>query len=736
MFLNPLLLFGLSAISVPIIIHLMNRRKFDRVVWAAMRFLQISIEQNQRRLRLEDLILLLLRCLIVCLLALTLARPIWHFANFGGLATLGASKTTAVIVLDNSLSMGQTDGTQTRFEQGLQAVGGIVDSFPGGSSAALMLASNTATPVIDEPTLDLAKVRERAHQSRLTDRATDLLPAIDQAMKTLRNKPPGRKDIYVVTDGQALGWKQAGDIQRLLESQKDQVTANIIFVGQPEIANLGISDLRLAADLATVNQPLRFDVQVTNYGKTDARNVPVRLALDTDAPSEEATLDLIPAGESRSVSLFGRIRSEGFHCVAAHIAPDRLPADDVRTIAIHCLKKVDVLVVDGQPGATVRESESYLLQQALQPVAPEQRDDFYVQVRVIAPDQLDTTRLDQFDTIVLANVPEFSAKVVNNLMAFLRQGNGLIVFPGDAVNTAFYNDELYRRLNILPAGLGDPQGDASQTEKFTTFHAGRYEHPIAARWNDTGVGRLDRAHFYRWFPLDIAPHLPTDGISPAGVKGDDVGATQVVLRYQDNTPAIVEHAWAAGRVVLFSSTASTHWNDLPAHPQIFIPLLHRSIGSILQRGDEFLNIKVGRPLVIHPPAELVGHDANILLPQRGEATRPEVRKVTLVDDKPTLSYDATDLAGMYTIDFAGSPTAYKVAAQQDPDESRLDAVSQSQEDSLRHVANVVHWKPGVALSTVLSTTAATGDLWKYPAMLLLLFAIMEALLAHWFSQSK
>src|SRR5947199_9357832 len=74
-FLNPIMLAGLVAISVPIIIHLLNRRKFQKVVWAAMRFLRLSVEQNQRRMKIEDLILLVLRCLLLVLLALALPRP-------------------------------------------------------------------------------------------------------------------------------------------------------------------------------------------------------------------------------------------------------------------------------------------------------------------------------------------------------------------------------------------------------------------------------------------------------------------------------------------------------------------------------------------------------------------------------------------------------------------------------------------------------------------------------------
>src|SRR6185369_10585643 len=111
-FLNPLLLFGLTAVSVPIIIHLLNRRKFQKVVWAAMRFLRTSVEQNQRRMRIEDLILLVLRCMLLALLALALARPALKSVTSD---IFGQSKVTAVIIVDNSESMGMSDGTMTRF---------------------------------------------------------------------------------------------------------------------------------------------------------------------------------------------------------------------------------------------------------------------------------------------------------------------------------------------------------------------------------------------------------------------------------------------------------------------------------------------------------------------------------------------------------------------------------------------------------------------------------------------
>src|SRR5262245_38399354 len=151
-FLNPIMLAGLAAVAVPIIIHLLNRRKFQKVTWAAMRFLRNAVERNQRRMRIEDMILLALRCLLLALLALALARPA-ILSN--ATDTFGQGRVTGVLILDNSRSMGMSDGTGTRFEKAKKAAENVVDSMPAGSATAVFFASDIAEGVIPEPTFDL-----------------------------------------------------------------------------------------------------------------------------------------------------------------------------------------------------------------------------------------------------------------------------------------------------------------------------------------------------------------------------------------------------------------------------------------------------------------------------------------------------------------------------------------------------------------------------------------------------
>lgn len=196
-FLNPFMLFGITAVSVPIIIHLLNRRKFQKVVWAAMRFLKVSVEQNQRRMKVEDMILLLLRCLLLILLALALARPAMKQAAS---EIFGQTQVTAVVVLDNSLSMGMSDGTQTRFEKAKKTAEQAMETMPAGSSVAILLASDIVNGVVPEPTFDFNLARKAIKEAPSRTAAPIWgRPSTRPSKHSRAGSPSGRKFISLPT---------------------------------------------------------------------------------------------------------------------------------------------------------------------------------------------------------------------------------------------------------------------------------------------------------------------------------------------------------------------------------------------------------------------------------------------------------------------------------------------------------------------------------------------------------
>jgi hypothetical protein len=637
--------------------------------------------------------------------------------------------------------MSATDGAKSRFQLAQDAADQAVASLPTGSAVSVLFASDTIpTGPIPEPTFDLNLARKTIKEAKVSDRATDLFPAVKKGLETLAAaRQSGAREIYLVTDTQALGWRQFGDIRQSLETARKDVHAHVVLVGSPEAQNIGVSDLRLLSGAAVVGYPLRFEVQLTNYGRSEARDVRVKLRVDAEQPSDEGSVDVIPPGSSKSLLLFGKFKTDGGHSVTAEIDHDHLPADDTRTIAVRALSQVKILVVDGDPGAGGREAETFYLKNALLPVPRAELDQYYNKVTVIPSQELDTVKLDSFDAVFLANVTDFTDASLNAFADYLKRGGGLVFFLGDNVQPAHYNNVLSRKFNFLPATLGDIQGDASRDDQFVLLQDKNFEHPIARLWNDPASSGTLNVHFYRSFTLIPAGDEKQGPEVTKAADGTEIGRPRTVLRFQDGRPAMMERTWGAGRVVLFASTADTAWNDLGARPNVFIPLVHRTVGAIVARQDDALNVKVGDRFAWHADGRLIGKEALILRPgaSASDPTAAEPRRIGLAGNTPLLTYDDTAYAGAYQVKItAEEPVSLTFAAQPDPDESRLDELADTQLTDLGKVADVTRPTNTQNLADLLTKKRVGTELWKYLAFTALILATAETLLAHFFSKPK
>ena len=731
-FLNIGALFGLSAVAIPIIIHLLNQFQVKQVTWAAMRFLRESIEKNQRRLQLEDILLLLLRCLLVILLILALSRPTYQ-AN----GNLSAShQVAAVMIIDDSYSMGLTNGIQTSLERAQTAAEQILAAFPSGSSSALFFAADNVNPVVALPTFDFNLLRARIRQAKLTDRATDLTSALQLAVTTLQKHEGNEsKEIYVITDGQANGWPSIDQIKDQLAQITKQMTVHIVLVGDAAESNLAVTNLRLEGGMAPVNQPLRCSIEVANGSDTEARDVRVTLNVDDQPAVDESIIDSIPANSSRTVALFAKLRTDGYHTITAQIPHDRLPSDDQRTIAVRAVREVKVLLVDGSSTDTPAQADDFFVRNALVPVAPADVSQYYIKTTTITASQLVGTTLDDYDAVFFLDVDQIDPAAVSTLTSYVHQGGGLVIFPGPACNIDFYNQELSHD-DLLPARLSPYKGDTntSHTDTFFTLQTHGYDHPITTLWNDSSAGTLASIHFYAYYPLAPTPwKKPTDG-APTPAAGEP----RVILHFaQNDDPAAVEHTYGSGRVILFSSTPTTAWNDLPVH-QAFVPLMQRVLGSIIERQDEGLNIRVGAPFSYTVNNDFLGKDFSVSVP--GQTDPPRVAgQVILANGLPTVKFDDTDEAGPYRVSVATDPeTVIYFAAQSDPAESNLTPLSADQLKALSQYADFIKWSPEAkdSLTPKLTSARVGTELWVPLMTAALVVAASEIFMAQIFSRSR
>src|ERR1043165_5955430 len=142
-FLNAALIAGMAAVAIPIIIHLTHRSKFKLVPGGAMRLLEAVLRKNTKRLRLEQLILLLIRCSIPVALALCMARPV----IMGLSPLLENKKISTVLILDNSYSMEAGGPANSNFQKAKEAARQIVDNLVPGSDVAIVQMAGGAPPL-------------------------------------------------------------------------------------------------------------------------------------------------------------------------------------------------------------------------------------------------------------------------------------------------------------------------------------------------------------------------------------------------------------------------------------------------------------------------------------------------------------------------------------------------------------------------------------------------------------
>ena len=298
---------GAAAVSVPFIIHLLSRLRYRVVTWAAMRFLLSAQKQNTRRLRLEQLLLLLVRTALVAAIVLAMAsvtgwaEKLWQTiapgaAGFGG-GRVG--RTHIVLVLDGSLSMGTIGpGGKTCFEKARNIAAKLIGEMRQGDGVSILLMKDGPVWIVGEASQDPKKLLKELNAVRLPHGNSSAAASLN-ALAAKLHEGGGHfdsREVYFLTDLQQTTWipdiastsvaqppEQAGvtnkESSQAKVLQEIQKRANTIFVdvGRDNVDNAAVTMLTLADPLVTTNATATFQAQVKNFGKQTKDRLNVKL---------------------------------------------------------------------------------------------------------------------------------------------------------------------------------------------------------------------------------------------------------------------------------------------------------------------------------------------------------------------------------------------------------------------------------------------------------------------------
>jgi hypothetical protein len=643
-FIQQLMLLGLAGVALPVIAHLLSKRKFDIVHWGAMQFLELG-RRTRRRIRLEELLLLLLRIGVISVLALAFARP-W---GKGGLFSMmsEAVRRDVVYVVDGSYSMGWTGGQATPHAKAKQLVHQAVGALHSGDTVSLLDAREQVLPVIAEPTTDLRVVREEVDKLSPPAGSSRLAAAATRAVQMLGKTTNPVHEVVILTDGQAFPW--AADDAALWARFDDLCSQQAIrpriwvldVVGQEQGTrnNFSIDRIQLSRSTTVPDFPVRIRTIVRQSAGATARRS-VYLSINGQRLNDRTTVVSLPAQGEAPVEFEHRFPSEGSFLVTVSIDEDELPGDNAAHAAVVVSSGVPVLLVDGDKRLDPVKAKSFFVKAALTSAgntAP------WVRSTVVEPSGLTAKALEGIDVVMLLDVDELSDGALKSLSQFVERGGGLIIAPGEHAKAAFYNGPLFAAgKGLSPAELGET---AAETPNATVVLDGdSLEVPWMARFKPGSGVDLAATRFSRWWTLkpaaiaevevaDAGPAQPTDA-----VRAD---APVIAARLKNGTPWLVTRRFGEGQVALAATSFDNQWSTLPSKND-FVPLLHEMIFSMVSRNSG-RNVEVGMPLEFPLPPNVPVQGLQFVSPD--DKTHSAQRGGD--DARPTARLDAAYVPGVY-----------------------------------------------------------------------------------------
>lgn len=682
-FLNTLFLWGLTAASIPIIIHLLKRNRAVKLPFAAMRFLQVQPKDNLRSQRLKQILLLLMRIMALALLAFAFARPFFDKAST---KIIWANEPqSAVVLIDNSFSMAHGNA----FEQAGEKAKEVLSSFRPGDQVAVVQFSESAQQLAQTNENFSALQSALANRLRLSDQGTNYITGIQAASNILRESSFENKSIYLISDFQKTGW-----VENYLRFKLDpNVVLHLVPVGNQTFSNAAVAEVKVAGKEGH-GQKHDILVRVQNFGE---KRIGANLELFLNEKRIDRRDFQIPAGQELVVPFkeigIGADATRGE--VRLSSDSDELPIDDTYYFVYEYKSSLEILAVNGEEDVRdVSADELFFVERAIN--LP--RSAVYKLVAT-TPKKVGNYDFNRYRAVILANVKSLDRDLVARLQYYVRNGGGLIIALGDQIKPAIFN-QLFADLSPAAiSGLALPSIDRNGGAILAEID---YQHPIFRPFSEPGHGDPSTVQFYQ--------HYVARPKSPEWV----------LARFDDGTPAILEQKMGSGKVILLTSTLDSEWNNMAVKP-IFLPFLYQTLRYVATENSGEKSYLVGEPVpVFKGPARSAQNAQSTIITPGGEKV-----------ETSAAFFETTSEPGIYEVIQNGSKKGSYFAVNVDSRESDLSRFKEDEFEQKIEVSTQEAIQTAALGSADLhSEIEKRQKLWRFILMGVILLLIGETWLAN------
>ncbi len=641
-FINPIYLWAASAALIPLMLHLMQKRRIITIPFSSIRFLQLAHKRSANRIRLENFLLWLLRTLMLLGLALGFAMPVLRISSFSQL--LGGSQRDVAIVWDASYSMAYTSGNKNIWASSKETILAILEGLQAGDRVSIFLADDDVTALIEQPSTDLAAAMALVKAQEVKNTSSRLGPALQAASHALRESPMREQEIHIISDGQRLPWQDLGKQAPPASASHNPSAAAPLRGAEPAptatrstnlwnhapqimffVTSLGVSAPENSAPLMVATQPdlviaesaAKLKVQLMHSGP--AQNITATLILG----EEELERRALTIEQDSGAELIFNLPPlpAGVYPARIETPPDGLALDNAFYFLLRSHQQLPVLCLGS-------EDDLFFLMHALNPWsgpgAPAGAQSAALAARRVEMAALnDAQTLTDAACVILCNAVPISGPALLALEQYVHAGGLLVLFPGDRGQPVDY--ENWTCLPARPQSIADlPSG---QKRTLRLLKPGD--------------------------PLFTGLKLPPGTVPNFSIKRELLwqplaAQSEIVIVADEDHPFLLRRTFGRGRVFCFAVSADRRWSSFPLSP-FFLPLIHQIVlhGAQVQQEQSF--IWTGRDVRLDAIQQTWPAQAEL----RGPAGEKIVRHTIKSGSQTMMSAEAINQPGIYYLQRPG-----------------------------------------------------------------------------------
>ncbi len=678
-FLYPGFLYALIALAIPILVHLFNFRRFKKIEFTNVRFLKEIKHQTQNQNKLKHFLVLAMRMLALAALVFAFAQP---FIPLEDQVTKVGKRQVSVFV-DNSFSMQGESESGELLEVGKNKAIDIVQAHEVDDRFQLLTQdfksehqhfitsetfANWATRTEYSPrTNQLSKIVERQNDQLLRDSESDRLSA------------------YIISDFQ----KSQFNFEDL--PVDSTITYSLVHIERAYPANIFIDTVWFDSPVRTIGNSEKLNIRIVNTGANPISDIPVKLIIN----GEQKAIGSIGAGAETAVdtALHFVHSTPGIKETRVHVDDHPVTYDDEYYFSYAVYNQIDVLVLVNGGESSPKGIRSVF------------KSDSLIAYRESAYNQIDYSKLNQQDLVILNELHEIPTGLASELATFCQNGGTVLVNPSAQLDLSSYNGFL-AQLN----------GDAMREVRSGEFQVREInvEHPIFE-----GV--------FEKIPKNVA--LPTSGAYNP-LSQNTRSRSNTILEFGNGDPFLTSYQKGGGTAYVLTTPLSQPENSLSRNA-LFVPIMLRI--AELSKSNTPLIEKIGKSLFsLNLPNEFVQTDESVVHLINESKSVDVIPGFQFREGKVQIdASQGIEEAGNYQVrindDWIGS-----VGMNYDRSESDLASFNADEiaEELEKHGLGKIRIFNGLAddFKNEINTASTEKELWKICLILALSFLLIESLI--------